>query len=133
MKGISEKRLRRMEEAAPVRLELLARHDACMVCGHSPRRPWKDKPRECSQLCVHEIANGVNRQKALDKPFACLVLCWYCNQYEMTNKRKWPEARQLAVLLKKSPNDYDLAAYLELTNPRAPNRIEQSEVDSWKC
>jgi len=102
-----------------------------MVCGHSPRRPWRDKPRELSQLCVHEIANGPLRQKALDKPYACLVTCYFCNQYEMTNKAKWPEARQLAVLLAKAPEDFDLVAYNYLMNPRAPNRLTIEEVMAY--
>jgi hypothetical protein len=102
-----------------------------MVCGHSPLRPWLDKPRELSQLCVHEIANGPLREKALDKPYACLVTCWWCNQYEMTNKARWPEARQLSVLLAKAPEDFDLVAYLTLTNPRAMRRITIEEVTVW--
>ena len=85
-----------------------------------------------SRLCVHEIANGVNRQAALDKPFALLVLCWYCNGHVVTDKGQWPEARQLAVLLEKAPEDYDLVAYNYLINPNAPKRIEQWEVDDWK-
>ncbi len=100
-----------------------------MICGHSPARPWRDKPRECSQLCVHEIACGVHRQRALDQPYACLVTCWWCNGHVVIDKRQWPEARQLAVLLVKSPADYDLAAYNRLVNPRAPNRITQTDVD----
>jgi len=43
----------------------------------------------------------------------------------------WPEARQLAVLRAKSLGDYDLVAYNNLVNPRAPSRITQAEVDQW--
>jgi hypothetical protein len=59
------------------------------------------------------------------------VLCAYCNLYEVEDKRKWPQARQLAVLMRKSPEDYDLAAFNYLVNPNAPNRITQEEVDAW--
>ncbi len=114
-----------------MRQRLLEKHEACLICGHSPARPWRDKPRELSQLAVHEIANGPLRQKALDKPYACLVLCWWCNGHVVVDKSKWPESRQLAVLYVKAPEDFDLAAYNALVNPRAPNRIEMSEVLAW--
>lgn len=103
-----------------------------MICGHSPANRWRDKPAECSRLCCHEIANGPNRQKAIDKPYAILVLCWHCNGEEVENKAAWPEARQLALLQDRSPNDYDLAAYNYLMNPQAPNRITQEEVEMYR-
>lgn len=102
-----------------------------MICGHCLERPWRDKPRECSQTCCHEISCGPLRDKSLDKPFAILVLCWHCNGSVVTNKKEWPEARQLAVLKRESPEDYDLQAYLELTNPRAMQRITEDEIDSF--
>ncbi len=102
-----------------------------MICGHSPLRLWLDKPVECSYLCCHEIARGANRQKALNKPYALLVLCGWCNEYVVTDKRKWPEARQLAVLKSRSPEDYSLEAYNLLVNARAPNRITSEEVDFY--
>lgn len=102
----------------------------CEICGHSPARPHIGKPGELSQLCCHEIANGPLRQKALDKPFAILVLDWWCNGNVVTNKQEWPEARQLAVLLEKRPNDFDLAAYNALVG-YGPNRITEEDVDQW--
>jgi hypothetical protein len=131
MRRISAKRKMRAEEARPVREALIAERRRCEICGHSPAQPWKDKPRECSQLCVHEIANGPYRQKALDKRYATLVLCWWCNGSVVTNKRDWPEARQLACLRRNRPHDYDLVAYCRLVNERAPNRIEPKEVDAF--
>lgn len=103
----------------------------CWICGHSPKHPWRDKPAELSNLCVHEIANGPLRGKSLDKPYATLVLCWYCNGHVVTNKKVWPESRQLALLLQKSPQDYDLKLYNYLVNANAPNRITQLEVEQW--
>ncbi len=85
-----------------------------------------------STLVVHEIANGPNRQAALDKPFACLVLCWWCNGHVVTDKSQWPESRQLATLRRCIPENYDLVAYNALVNPRAPLRITQDEVDAWR-
>lgn len=87
------------------------------------------KPRELSQLCCHEIACGPHRQKALDKPFALLVLCWLCNGYVVTDKKTWPEARQIGVLREKRPNDYDLKAYNALVG-YGPDRITEDDVDN---
>lgn len=125
---------KRMAEARPIRHRLIAEAQGCEICGHSPRHPHRGKPAECSQLCCHEIACGPNRQKALDKPFAILVLCWWCNGHVVVCSREWPEAKQLAVLRAARPGDYDLAAYNRLVNERAPERITESEVDEWtKC
>ena len=78
-------------------------------------------------LCVHEIARGPLRQKALDKEYATLVVCGFCHEL-VGDKSQWPEARQLAVLKRSRPDDFDLAAYNALVNPRAPNRIAIEEV-----
>ena len=101
-----------------------------MICGHSPSRPHRDKPRECSLLCCHEIANGPSRQKALDQPYALLVLCWACNGYEVTNKARWPESRQIALLKYKSPEAYDLAAYNKLIG-YGPDRITEDDLSCY--
>lgn len=71
------------------------------------------------------------RQQALDKGYACLVACWFCNGAELHDRAKWPDARQLSLLQLKAPQRYDLAAFNRLINPHAPNRILQSEVDSY--
>ena len=83
---------------------------------------------ELARLAVHEIASGVHRQKALDKPYAVLVLCWQCNSGPFQNRAEWPEARQLALLARRRSKDFDLTAYLELTSPRAMQRITIAEV-----
>ena len=101
-----------------------------MICGHSPKRPWRDKPADCSCLCCHEIARGKNRQKALDKPFALLIICSWCNCQVVTSAAEWPEARQLALLRRKSPGDFGLAAYNALVG-QGPDRITMEEVDQW--
>lgn len=103
----------------------------CEICGAAPGRHVRNTPAELAALNCHEIANGIHRQKALDKPFAILVLCAWCNQYAVTNKAEWPQSRQLAVLQKKRPLHYDLAAFNHLVNPNAPDRITQEEVDDW--
>lgn len=127
MRQFSTKRRKRLDEARPFREALIASVGECEACGASPSRPNHTLPRESSYLCVHEIANGPVRQKALDKPYAVLVLCWACNG-RATDKGRWSETEQLALLLKVRPHDYDLAAYNRLVNPNAPNRITPDEV-----
>lgn len=124
----SDKRRARMAEARPIRKALIDKVGECELCGANPEKHIRRGPRELSQLCCHEIANGPHRNKALDKPYAMLVLCWYCNGHEVTNKREWPEAKQLALLALSRPEDFDLRAFCELINPNAPNRVEYSEV-----
>lgn len=126
----SSKARKRAAEAKPVRTYLIAESKACMICGASERN-LKHHPRETNQLCCHEIANGPYRQKALDQPYAILVLCWHCNQHEVEDKAKWPEARQLALLRDRMSANYDLTAYNHLINPNAPRRIEPHEVDAY--
>lgn len=99
-----------------------------MICGHFPGRPHSGKPAECSRLCCHEIANGTHRQKAIDKPYAILVLCWSCNSEVVTDKSLWPETRQLALLKRKAPEDYDLEAYNAIVG-WGPDRITENDVD----
>lgn len=103
----------------------------CDICGHSPRHPWRTKPRECSQLCVHEIACGPHRLKAIDQPCATLVLCWWCNGEVVTDKSAWPEARQLALLRRRAPQCYDLVAYNALVG-RGSRRITEDDVDQYR-
>jgi excisionase family DNA binding protein len=127
MKRQSDKFKKRFKEAKPIRDALIASVGECENCGRSPghtRGQWS----RLSQLCVHEIANGPHRQKALDKRFATLVLCWGCNGGAFEDKSIWPESRQLALLLQSRPHDFDLESYNFLINPRAPRRIEKHEV-----
>ena len=128
MRRQSDKRRARMAEVRPIRQALIEKVGECELCGESPKNPSRGRPLELSQLCCHEIANGPHRNKALDKPYAILVLCWYCNGHEVTDKKKWPEAKQLALLGLSRPEDFDLQAFCELINPNAPNRVTYSEV-----
>lgn len=116
MKRISDKARKRYKEAKPVRDVLRESVGRCEACGRSG----------CT-LDVHEIARGKHRQKALDRLFAILVLCRTCHE-EFGSAAIWPESRQLALLAEKRLHDWDLDAYLKLTNPRAPRRIELHEV-----
>lgn len=122
MRHYSKKRRAREDEARGFRRQLIADVGCCEHCGVKAF----DRGRS-TQLCVHEIANGPLRQKALDKPYAVLVLCWPCNLLA-TDKRRWSEAAQLACLQRSRPDHYDLAAYNFLVNERAPNRITQQDV-----
>ena len=78
---------------------------------------------------MHEIARGSrSRQKAIDSPFATIVTCRRCHDEKLHGGGVWTEVRQLALLMARAPNDYDLMAYNRLVG-FGPNRIEQWEVD----
>jgi hypothetical protein len=126
LKRYSDKRKAREAEAKPFRDALIAKVRCCERCGLAGQGYGHPNVR----LCVHEIANGPLRQKALDQPYAVLVLCWPCNELA-TDKGTWPEAEQLACLKINRPEDYDLVAYNRLVNERAPNRITEEEVDHY--
>ena len=117
MKSMSDKARKRYLEAKPIRDGLRESVGCCELCGRSS---W-------NQLDVHEISRGVNRQKSLNKLFALLVVCRPCHDL-LGSAKEWPEARQLALLAEKRLWDWDLDAYLLLTSPRAPRRIELHEV-----
>jgi ribosomal protein S14 len=111
----STTRKKREAEAKPVR-DALRTLGHCEICGDSR-----------SHLDVHEICRGSYRQAALDKPFALLLVCRKCHE-ELGSAKEWPEARQLSVLAKSRPSQFNLLAYLALTSPKAPRRIEIEEI-----
>ena len=121
--SLSEKRRKRMKEVKPLRDSLIRQAGRCMVCSVSAKQ---------ARLACHEILNGPLRDKTLDEPCSLLVLCWDCNSNKMTDKNEWPVARQLSVLLEKSPENYDLERFNWLRNPNAPNYVTQEEVDAHK-
>lgn len=127
MRYRSRKTQERENQARPFRKQMVAAVGKCEICATSPQKP-KHPIEELNRLCCHEIANGPDRLKALDKPYAILVLCWSCNGNKVTDKSVWPEARQLALLKARRPKDFDLVAYNFLVNPRAPRRIEPHEI-----
>jgi ribosomal protein S14 len=119
MRQVSKKRQALMRKAKPVRDALRAEVGRCEICGTTKGR-----------LDIHEICRGVHRQVALDKRFALLVVCRACHE-ELGSASQWPEARQLAVLARSRSLDFSLSDFLDLTNPRAPRRIEMEEVLAW--
>lgn len=127
MRAKSIIRKKREAESKPFRDSLIAAAGECENCGcsHTSRR---GRMSEMSKLAVHEIADGPHRQRALDKPYAVLVLCWQCNSGPFKDRSEWPEPRQLALLARRRPEDFDLTSYLELTSPRAMRRITIEEV-----
>lgn len=130
MRVKSTTRKNREAEAKPFRQKLVADVGECENCGCSPSNK-QGKMADLVRLAVHEIASGTHRQKALDKPYAVLVLCWQCNSGPFQDRSEWSESRQLALLARSRPKDFDLTAYLELTSPRAMRRIEIGEVLDW--
>ena len=132
MRSESPKARKRRLEAAPWRRQRVIDYPECWVCGTRDEDGKRRHPIvEQNQICVHEIANNAGmRQKFLDVACATLVLCWKCN-LEVEDRTKWPESRQLWLLRENAPSDFDLVLYLEMTNPRAPKRIEMWKIDQW--
>ena len=131
MKRQSKKARQRAAEAKPIRDALRQEVGQCEVCECSPEWPHRDLPPVMSQLDVHEICRGPHRQKALDKRYALLVVCRKCHDGPISSRKQMPEPKQLAILFQSRPWDFDLRAYLELTNPDAPSRISPNEVKHY--
>lgn len=131
LKGVSKKRDALIRQHAGARRAFVREHCCCAVCGHSSRNPWPDKPFICSKVVCHEIANGQYRKMAFSEPYTWLQACRFCNEHVLTDKKSWPEARQLCLKMVRDPERYDLKKYLMLTSPSAPRRITQGEVDAF--
>jgi len=99
----------------------------CELCLHGRAKPGQVQ----WALHEHQIIRGPLRKKSTGKRFATIVLCYWCHMERIHGNEDWPEARQLACLMKSRPRDYDLVAYNLLKVPNAPKRITQDEVDAW--
>ena len=113
MKQISNRRLKRIREAAPVRDALKARVGRCEHCL---------KPTAPEYLDCDEIARGSSRQQALDEPCSILVVHRLCHGLI----QNWSRAKRLALLYLVRSSDYDLERFWQITGRRFP---EQEDVD----
>jgi len=104
-------------------MSLIDEVEHCELCGHDPTRVRHDY-----KLVIHHIMRGALRKKSTGKRFANLVLCKNCHDTCIHGKTEWRQARQLALLRRSRPGDYDLAAYNELKGYGA-DRITESDVD----
>ncbi len=132
MRRVSQKTAARNAEAQPFRRNLVRRVGHCEVCGHDPLRARPGEIHWC--LHVHEIRGNSQRSKCQDKPHGVLVVCARCHVEHLSSSAgtaEYPEARQLALLKRNRPEDYDLARYLEAFHPSAPQAVTQEEVDGW--
>lgn len=113
-------RAERDREAKPYRDEMLRRIPVCEVCQSQPSED------------VHEIMRGnADRMKAQDKPYATLAVCRIPCHEELGDASEWPEARQLALLKQRRPDDYDLAAYNKLKG-YGSDRITEEDVAEYE-
>lgn len=122
MRNTSPKRARLLRKVTPWRDAFKARVGRCEFCL---------KARMPEALAVHEISRGSHRWKALACGFAVLAVCkepWNDPPCHDT-VQLWSEAKQLALLYLVRSSSYSLSDYLDMTNPRAPMRITQAEVD----
>lgn len=116
MKAKSAKLRNREAEALPVRLALIERIGRCECCG---------KRFPPNMLACHEVAGGQWRQKALDQPYALLVVCQVkCHAIVQDE----PKERQLARQYLSDAGRYDLEAFWRLRCRREVPT--QAEVDA---
>ena len=121
MKSMSAKTRKRIDECREFRLNIREEVGRCELCG-GPPTDWG--------FSVHEIARGPNRLKALDKRYAVLVLCYDCHNERIHNgPEKWPEKKQLALLKRSWPDDFDLPSYNALVG-YGPDRVTALDVEN---
>jgi hypothetical protein len=91
----------------------------CEFCG----QPGTDQ---------HELGRGPLRQLCRCCWFAVLYLCRACHRV-LDERLASDDAQKcgLAILRRSRPEDFDLAAFNRVINPRAPNRITEAEVNDW--
>lgn len=80
---------------------------------------------------VHEIANGPARKVARGDRCTWAASCSHCNCHEVTDKAKWPIARQLAIKFIFDRDWFHLGRFNEI---RRGQRITHwSDVVLWIC
>lgn len=97
-----------------------------------PRRLWLRLHPLCwfcwnPSQCVHEIGTEGNRKAFVSEVCSWAAACSNCNQFELTNYRKFPVVDQLAYKLIHDPENVDLERYCRLRH-RAPGAITMGEV-----
>jgi len=80
---------------------------------------------------VHEIASGTHsRPLAIADRSAWAAACSHCNCHLLTDKSKWPIARQLAVKLVYDPQHFD-AARVNVLRGRAAGAVTLADVAAY--
>lgn len=118
MRFESKKRAKKRRIVTYRRQMFLAEFRDCWFCGSG------------TNLCVHEIACGSHRDKALGERLAWAVACFECNCHQLTDYSMWPLERQLAIKKLRDPRFYNRVEFNRLRG-RADNAITQAEVTAW--
>lgn len=84
LKHTSKQQAKRQRDHRPARQAFLVEFPTCWFCG-------------AMATDVHEITNGPCRKAAYSERCTWAATCNECNCHVLTDKRKWPVARQLAV------------------------------------
>ena len=123
MRRVSKNKAARDAEEAAFKRKLCDELGVCEICG-------PDATRAKSDIELHHIARGCHREKASVERCAVLLLCWTCHKLRVHGKVEWPQSRQLAVLKRSRPQDYDLAAFNALVG-WGRYRITEDDVKQW--
>ena len=73
------------------------------------------------------------RQLRPNERCAVLLLCWKCHMLKIHSNDKdehWPEARQLVLLLRSRPKDFNLREFNRLKG-RGPDRLTIEDMEKW--
>lgn len=92
------------------------------TCWFCQRRPTRD---------THEIAGGPARKEAYGVRCCWGAACGICNCDELTDKAKWPIARQLAVKFLMDRAHFDLRKFNHIR--RGQEQIAWTDVVVWIC
>lgn len=118
MKRMSAKRRRLMASLSQQRADYLAEFPRCVLgCGNAA-------------TCVHEIARGAYRQKAVSEPCTWLAVCQFCNAGPLTNVGEWPISRQLALKHQVDVARFNMRRFNSL-RAGAGRKIDVLEVLDW--
>lgn len=80
---------------------------------------------------THEIANGPARREAYGDRSTWGAACRSCNVFELTDKRKWPIARQLAVKWINDRKWFDLEKFNMIR--RGQPQVAWTDIVLWIC
>jgi hypothetical protein len=123
MRRVSKKTAAKNRKASELREQLIEEVGHCEICDYDPSQshvrshPWA--------MELHHLIRGLRPNERC----AVLLVCWHCHCMRLHGgHEKWLEPRQLAVLKRSRPQDFDLTKYNELKG-YGPERITDEDVE----
>lgn len=107
-----------MRLMADQRREFLIEHPRCWYCCRMSE-------------CVHEMARGAHRQRAIQEPCTWFAACSLCNSGPLNDWGAVPLLEQLQIKKCNDPSRFDIERFNEIRG-RAPGAITLQEVEEWQ-